>query len=152
MGRFSGISKARQSGGGNWWLKGKFRVRISKVEFREGHRGQSYIVESQVLTSSNPEVLVGETRSQVIKMDKESALGNIASFLCAAMASMTGENLDNPDANEIGESDVEASYGPDQPLVGVELNVEAIDIITKAGTPFTKVVYTPVKDGNVKAA
>lgn len=152
MGRFSGVTKARQMGGGNWWLKGRYRAKVTKVEFRNGHRGESFIVECEVLQSNNPEVLVGETRSQVIKMDKESALGNIGSFLCVCMSVMTGENLDNPDANEIGESDVEAAYGPDQPLVGVELDVEAIDIITKAGKPFTKIVYHVPADVKTKAA
>ena len=141
MGRFSGVNKARQSGGGNWWKKGKYRTRITKVEFRNGHKGESYIIEGEVLASSNPEILVGETRSQVIKMDKESALGNIGSFMGVCAAVMTGENLANPDLNEVTEADVEASHGEDQPLVGLELEIDAYDIETKAGNPFTVIKY-----------
>lgn len=141
MGIFGKATKDRQSGGGNWWKAGSYLAKITKVEFRNGHKGQSYIVECEVLASNNPAVLVGETRSQVIKMDKESASGNIGSFVCVCCALLSGKNLDNPDACEIEESDIEASCGPDQPFVGLEVAVEAVDIKTKAGGDFTKIIY-----------
>lgn len=144
MGKFAKSAKERQTGGGNWWKAGKFHAKISKVEFREaGHTGDSYIIECEVLSSNNPAILVGETRSQVIKMEKESAAGNIGSFVCVCCALLSGVNLDDPDKCEIEESDIIASYGPDQPFVGLEIDVEAIDITTRAGKPFTKILYSP---------
>jgi hypothetical protein len=152
MGKFSKAVKDRQSGGGSWWKAGKHRARITKVEFRNGHTGESYIVEGEVLSSTNPEIKVGETRSQVIKLDKASAAGNIGSFVCVCAAMLTGKNLDNPDACEIDESDIEASYGPDQPFVGLEVDVEGIDIKTRAGGDFTKIVYSVPEDVRQSAA
>lgn len=152
MGIFAKSVRDRQSGGGNWWKAGRYRGRVTKVEFKDGHKGQSYIIECEVLSSSNPEIKVGETRSQVIKMDKESASGNIGSFMCVCMAILTGENLDNPDKCEFEESDIEASFGVDQPLVGVELEIEAIDIKTRAGGDFTKIAYHVPADAKTQAA
>jgi hypothetical protein len=141
MGIFSKATTARQTGGGNWWKAGKFRGKISKVEYRDGHTGKSYIVECEVLSSNNPAVIVGETRSQVIKLDKASADGNIGSFMAVCLAVHSGQHLDNPDVIKFDESDIEASVGPDQPFVGLEVEIEAIDIKTRAGGDFTKIMY-----------
>jgi hypothetical protein len=152
MGKFSEINKHSQAGGGNWWKPGNYRARISSVKFQNGFKGEAYIIECEVLRSSNPDIKIGETRSQVIKLDKESALGNIASFLRVCQAILTGEGLDNPEALKVDESDVIDSYGADQPLVGVEIDVNAIDIMTKKGTPFTKIVYAVTADAKNQAA
>jgi hypothetical protein len=153
MGKFATSTKARQSGGGAWWDAGRYRARIGRVAFIEGgYNGDSYVIECEVLESSNPKIAVGETRSQPINMKHASSPGNIGSFVCVCAALLTGKNLDDPDACEIEESDIVASYGPDQPFVGLEVMIDAAVVKTRAGGDFTKVQYSIPDDAKAKAA
>jgi hypothetical protein len=153
MGKFAGAIKARQSGGGNWWEPGKYRARIDRVAFIEGgYNGDSYVIECEVLESNNPKIAVGEKRSQAINMKHASSPGNIGSFVCVGCAIKHGVNLDNPDACEIDESDIQASYGVDQPFAGLEVEVEAMMTKTRAGGDFTKVRYGVPSDVRSQAA
>ncbi len=144
MGLFSDINNHSQSGGGAWWKKGNYKIRIERVVFKHGFKGMSYIIESEVLESDNPEIEVGDKRSQVIKLEKTPAKGNIASFLrvCVATGTAldTGEVLD-VEKIAIEESDVEKSFGPEQPCAGLELELYCYDTQTQTGGNFTVCQY-----------
>jgi hypothetical protein len=166
-GRFASHLASRLSSRPRYWKPGEYRVRIKQVQFREGLRGSSYIVECDILESSNPEIKPGDDIGHVIRITAPSidpidecalvlapdSLDRIASFLrvCfATMLALEGKPVVDPNKLNVEEKDVEVSYCVDQPLTGVEIGVEAVDIVTASGKPFTKVVYKVLPE-NLKA-
>ena len=110
MGIFQGrgMSKQYGNGGGNWAPPGKFRVRINRCIGKKGYKGESAIVELEVvkaflvktrnpqnkdewIAADDPEKLVpaGTKYSWVNKMDKGPAAGNVADFVRVGLCSMS---------------------------------------------------------------
>lgn len=121
--------------GGNYLKDGKHTIEVVKVELKNSRSGvQFYIVEGKVVEtdSDHKNMKPGRTITWMVKMTLDSALNNIKNFLCAT----TGA-----DSDEIGKQEAMDSVAPEQPLAGVFVKCEATEITTKAGKPFTKVVW-----------
>jgi hypothetical protein len=155
MGLFSNIETESSTKGGYWFVPGNYRVRIKRTFVKETRGGSdAVIIETEILESNIPEIRpVGSAPSQVIMMNKDAAKGNVADFLRAAFSSaacMAGEPT-TPEEVPLNEELANNAFGEDSPLPGVELNVEAFNIKTKANTDFTKIMWT-VPDDIAKSA
>ena len=177
MGFFSGrnVNKHRQSGGGNFWTPGTYHVKVAKVELKDGFKGTTYIIEAEVLAVlaakgahkvGNAEFAasreVGDKPGQALKCEPgdkvkfEMTMGNIADFLRACFATMTaiesGEIVD-PKTINVDDDDVDASYGEEQPVTGLELELYAYGIETaKDKKPFTVIQYRPLEQYRAEKA
>ena len=134
MGIFGNIKDAKYSDGGVYLKKGVFRLEILKVLYKKTRQGKdAFIAEFKVLESTNTELLSGCVCSWMVTLDKEPALGNIKQFLAEALA----VNME-----QITEQIVEAVIDEAKnPLAGKFVRAAAVDIMTKAGRPFTKVKF-----------
>jgi hypothetical protein len=166
MGKFSdrhqGVNKARQTGGGVYWEPGSYRVRIEAVKYiEEGYKGESFIIEAKVLEvlrhvdvekrlskgkelTFNASRKAGEIVGQVIKMDQQSAEGNINNFIRASFATIQAQkgNPQKMDSIEFEDADVDWVVGEEQPCAGLELHLECYGVVTqKNNGPFTVCKY-----------
>ena len=142
MGLYGKISEAKYSDGGVYLKKGVFRLEILKVLHKTTRQNkEAFIAEFKVLESTNTELLPGCVCSWMVTLDKEPALGNIKQFLSEAMSTPAR----SVDMSEIVEQIVEfviAETGPkSNPLKGTIVRAAAVDIMTKANRPFTKVKF-----------
>lgn len=151
MGRYDGLSGAVASKGGVYMKPGKYRVRLSAVKDIVGQLGVPWtVVEFSILESNNPEVPVGSDRSWVVDMSPGNVMGlpNIKGFL-AAVSGVDG-TLDDGTSRIVAywrdktgvQNTVETIMGQyvvkENILEGTEMDLECVEITTKAGNPFTK--------------
>ncbi len=170
MGRFSGINNKSSTGGGVYWEPGVYKAKITGIKHKKGFKGESYIMEFEVLdvlvkrdaeerdgVRFNPSRRVGDVVSHVLKLEGENAelaLGNLADFLRAAFATMkakNGEIVALKDV-EIGDEDPEEAASDDQPLAGLEIEVQVQGTKTKKGNAFSNVKYLVPRDLLAQAA
>jgi hypothetical protein len=141
---------------GQYFKPGRYRVRIREVKKINGQKGEKFfVIETKVLESDNPEIQVGEERSQVVKMSNVMALINIKQFVAAA--SGVDPYLDKDDVNLLVEK-FWKEYHPqgvqlpfaaivDQFIVqanaleDVEMGLECVDVRTKEDGKFTKHIW-----------
>lgn len=145
MGMFKGVESARVPEGGVYFQPGVYLAKVLACKgFSNRRQIGTFVVECELLESSEPSLPAGSLVSQVITLDKESALGNIKGFIAAAM---------NDRAENVTEEmcDMVASAG--NPLKGTVLRVSASNIKTKAGKDFTKLTWLQPddKDGLARA-
>jgi hypothetical protein len=132
---FAGIEGARTSEGGVYFRPGAYEARVIAVKALKDRKGiGTFVVETELLASSNDKLPVGTMCSWVVKLDKEPALGNIKAFIAAAMKCA---------AKDVTAQAVEMVISEGNPLRDVVLKVSAQDIKTKAGNDFTKVTWLP---------
>ena len=135
MGNFSGIESAGFSeklppiSAGNYLLE----IQVIKVIATRA-KGNFVVSEFRVLESSGPEAApVGSLVSHMIKMSLDSALGNVKQLASGVLAKnpkeVTAENCDRMVSDE-------------NPCAGTVVRASAVEIKTKAGTPFTTVRYS----------
>lgn len=152
MGMFDGIEDAQVSKSGQYFKPGSYRVKIKAVKGQESSATPGkhfFIVETEVLESSNPDIPVGNERSQVITMGEQMALPNVKMF----MAAVSGVDPNSDTINEEVEAYWEPKLGQHMsfkdicelvtssanPLEGLELALVCEEITTKGtGKPFTK--------------
>jgi len=140
---FAGIEGARTSEGGVYFKPGAYEARVIAVKALKDRKGiGTFVVETELLESSNELLPKGTMCSWVVKLDKEPALGNIKAFIAAAMACA---------AKDVTAAAVEMVISEGNPLRDVVLKVSAQDIKTKAGNPFTKVTWLPKGAGAAAA-
>lgn len=130
---------------------GEYNVEILGVKHKAGgFKGESVIVNVQVLTSDNPEVQPGSVRSCAwnITKHKQMAHNNIKSFVCGVF----GMNDSAKDAEtksrvvHVSKRMVDA----DNPLQGVRVHLTTFNTKTQAGKDFTVLVWAPyTEDGYV---
>lgn len=129
MGRFSGVKDARMTMGGVYFLAGTYQVEIIKVHMVTSRKREDFFtIEAKILESDNAERKPGITCTQMIKMSQDAALGNIKGFVSAA--------YDTP-AEEVDEEVCELVVDEENPLGGLIVNLECVDITTRDGNPFT---------------
>jgi hypothetical protein len=124
-----------------YWRAGSYRASIERISFRYS---EAYIIEFKILSSTNSAINVGDEVGHVIKLNRELAIGEIASFVRVCKATALGirhKPIADPENLTLHERDVEDSYGNDQPFAGFEIAVECVDVVTKAGSSLTKVTY-----------
>lgn len=165
MSLFSGIKDVSISKSGQYFKPGHYKVRVKAVKVQDSQVGAAkkfFIVETEVLRSDCPDIVVGSERSEVIAMDNVMALPNVKAFIAAASGV-------DPNSEEINQ-EVEAHWkkrltdqkvlqqGEDvsfdqicdlvisaiNPLGGTELELECVNITTKGeGKDFTKHLWQP---------
>jgi hypothetical protein len=137
MGIFGNIKDAKYSDGGVYLKKGVYRLEILKVLYKKTRQQKdAFIAEFKVIDSTNTELLPGCVCSWMVTLDKEPALGNIKQFLAEALGCQMEQITEQIVEAVINESGEKAN-----PLGGKFIRAAAVDIMTKAGRPFTKVKF-----------
>ncbi len=137
------ISKAKFSEGSIWLLTGVYRLMIQACKHITTRKGvQAFVVEFEVLESSNPERVPGSMCSWMVTLDKEPALGNIKQFISTAVPCKP---------EQVNEEAVLAIVSEANPLKGRIVRCAATNIITKAGRDFTKVKFLEDSAGSAGA-
>lgn len=160
MGLFANVQEAEISQGGVYFEPGLYMVRVALVKTQRSQRNSRdyFISEHEILHSNNPKLTAGRKASQVIDISNVMGPSNIKAFVAAA----SGVDPSAPDVNDqlarvwadIVERELtieeicEFVVGGDNPLEGVTLFLEATEIRTRAGNPFTKHFWHPVTDEN----
>lgn len=147
------LNDFRGSGGGAYITdEGQFLIRLKEVKFKGKQNNPNatrFIVDFEVVESSIPDkVPVGARRGNVIKVGDheypETALGNMADCIRAF-----GVSFDlyyhNQSEFTADTYDVDRFFswhtGPDQPLKGVVVGLETVNITTRKNNIFTKHQY-----------
>jgi hypothetical protein len=135
---FTGIDSARVSKGGIYFKPGVYLAKVLACKgFQNRQQIGTFVIECELLESSEPSLPPGTLVSQVIMLNKEPALGNIKAFIAAAM---------KDDAKNVTEEMADLVASPGNPLKGIVLRVSASNIKTKAGAPFTKLTWLQPED------
>ncbi len=141
---FGGIEKATFSEGGVYVLPGVYRVKLLACKhIRTRTQKDAFVVEMEILESSNKERQPGSVMSWMVTMDKEPALGNVKQFISVAVPCAM---------DQVNEEGVLYIVGEKNPLKGRVLRIAATEIQTKAGRPFTKVKWLEDAVGAAAAA
>jgi hypothetical protein len=130
---FDGIEGARVSEGGVYFKPGAYKARILSVKALKDRKGVgTFVVECELLESSEAALPKGTVCSWVVKLDKEPALGNIKSFAAAA---------NGVQPKEVTAKAIELIVSAGNPLRDTVMKVSASNIKTKSGSDFTKVTW-----------
>ncbi len=137
MGLFGKIKEAKSSGGGIFFLPGKYALECRANKTGNTREGRPFFVaEFTILESTNPERPVGTSVSLMVMLDKyiETALGNVKGYVAAL--------FDIPEA-EVDEAGVESLVSAENPGAGMKVRAVASNTKTKAQKDFTKVEFEP---------
>jgi hypothetical protein len=171
MGIFDKVNEAESTRGGYYFEEGKYRVRLQRVFKKNTRKGiEMMIIETEILESTNPGRPVGTKPSVCYGDDKDATPGNVKGFFGVAFAAtqcmagtamtpmqaeqefLTADSKDAAAVKAVKER-CDQAVGDDNPLVGLELTVEAFPIKTRAGNDFTKIVWgIPSDIANAAAA
>jgi hypothetical protein len=135
MGLFGKIGEAKSSGGGIYFLPGKYELECRANKTGKTREGRPFFVcEFTIISSSNPERPSGTSVSMMVMLDKyiETALGNIKGYVSA---------LFGIPENDVDEAGVEQLVAADNPGAGLKIKAVASNTKTKAGKDFTKVQF-----------
>lgn len=140
-GRFGKLGAAR-IGKALYFAEGSYIVRIEKLLFKPNRNGRDmFIIETEVMESSNADRPVGCKPSQVIPMDQDAAWGNIKQFLGAVFGMADPDTYVPDDGSSVGdwwERQAEHVISDAQPLKGIQMKLVCTKIQTRAGNDFTK--------------
>lgn len=145
MGKFKGVSSAKVSAGGVYFLAGLYGVKVKRVHMITSRKKEDlFIVECVILTSNNDLRKPGTTCSWVVKMSQDAALGNIKGF----MAAINGidPNDDGAIEEQIGddlEELCETAVSDDNPLEDENIDLEVVNIKTREGNDFSLHKWKP---------
>ena len=140
MGIFSGIKDAQVSSGGVYFVPGLYpvvEVDACKMIFTRKNE-ELFVAECKIIESEVPERGPGTHASFTANITRhDAALGNIKGFMVAGF---------NCSADEITDDVAEEVVSARQPLAGVRLRLEAVNVGTRAGGDFTKHIWSQVGD------
>lgn len=143
MGKFSGIEDASISSGGVYFLAGKYIVKVKRCfTMRSRKKEDLFIVECEIIESTNEDRPAGTSASWVVNFKQDAALGNIKGFIGAANGLEDEASINA----EVTEEVCEYVVSDDNPLAGTVLLLEATDVKTRAGNPFTKHAWAPFSE------
>lgn len=139
-----GTVDAAQSGGVYLKSPGIYVLRIVKIKVDEARAGFPYfLAEFDIVESSHPELVVGTRASWMATMKnqtfKDTFRANVKGFVLAALQGSQPQVR----SENINDQVIAAVTGEQQPLTGVLVRAQATNIETKAGNPFTKVMFQP---------
>ena len=142
MSIFDKIGDASVSQGGNWIRPGKYTARVDGVKLVKKHTGEEFVaIEMKILTVIDDDDgnghKVDEDITHLLKVQNPSFLGNFKQFASTALG-CEADDLDKAAADKI--------TSDEQPLAGIEIAFTARQKPTKAGNPFTLVMYADVDD------
>ena len=142
MSMYSGIQEVKQPRRSQeetkWIQPGKFELEVTRVADGKADQGVGspfFVVEFEVLESSNPEISKGDTVSWMTMRKKfeKYFLADVSNFIAAAT---------NSHPHEVTPEVVEECTGDSQPLVGVVLSANAYNKQSQnTGKDFTVVNY-----------
>ena len=154
MGAFGGVQEATVTGGGVYFLPGRYKVNISACKVQSSKRnGKTYaIVEAEIVESTNADRGVGSRASQVIDLSNVMGPVNVKAFVaalsgCDPMAPDLNARLEITWTEALGrkvtvEQICETVFSEGGPAEGTELRLEVVEIETR-GTkqPFNKHIW-----------
>lgn len=152
MGMFSGIGEAEVGQSGIYFEPGLYVVEVLKVLAKMSRKGAMlYIIECEVLESSNAERPPGCKPAQVISMAHDAAFRNIKEFIAACNG--ISPTRERERANQsVGEDEANYSVDESNPLGGTKLRLTCTQIETRAGNPFTLHQWEPYEGASYHAA
>jgi len=150
------IAGAELYGTGNYIKAGKYRGVIRDVKIHESvHKKATYfLVEYDIQQTTAAEYKPGDSVTWRNNLDQPSGPSNALGFSMAVGKSCF-ENFDKSRATEKWNESLVAL--DENPARGLVMDMEAVDILTRAGNPFTKITWHPVgsmwpeDDGEVEA-
>lgn len=143
MGVFGKIGEAKYSEGGNYLKPGVYRLKTNACKYIKTRTAKdAFVVEFEVLASNNPDCSVGSLVSWMVTLDKEPALGNIKQFAMSVLAC---------DEDKITEQAIEFMVSEANPCKDKPVRACAVNIMTKANRPFTKVKFIVDAEGEAAA-
>jgi hypothetical protein len=131
---------------GNYFTgDGEYDVIIHAVKHKNGYKGESVIVNVEVIASNNPDVPIGTPKSCAFNLTKQPilALGNIKAVVCG----IYGWDASKKDAetkakvNMVSKRMVEA----DNPLQGIKVHLTTFMTKTSKGGDFTNLKWDPYR-------
>lgn len=142
----SDLANVDAASGGGVYLKapGLYVLRIAKVKVDEARAGFPYfLAEFDIVESSHPD-LPKETRASWMATMKNATFrdtfrANVKGFV---LATLQGQQPGFR-GDQVNDQVIAAVTGEQQPLTGMLVRAQASDISTKAGNPFTKVLFQP---------
>lgn len=154
MGRFN--KKGLKDKGGNkrnpYFEPGNYMVTINRCsEIKTRHGGEFCVIECKINQSTCDELKPGMTAASFINLNNDMTEDNIADFLRASLFALAKSNGQDPGVKTWEELEVDGEdYDGDEgivseenPLAGLDMEVEAFNVTTKAGKPFTVVRFLP---------
>lgn len=134
--------------GGGVYLKapGIYTLRVAKVKVDEARAGFPYfLAEFDIVESSHADLPQGTRVSWMATMKnatfKDTFRANVKGFVLAVIqGGQPGFR-----SEQINDQVIAAVTSEQQPLTGMLVRAQASDITTRAGTPFTKVLFQPAQ-------
>lgn len=144
MGMFRGMNDADPAGTRNpYFLEGKYVVRIvSCATIASRLNVPFFIVESEIMESTNEELPVGVTVSTLYNLQKDMGLPNVKRFIGVANGLTDPEEI----KEQVTEEVAELTVSEEQPLTGVILRVNARKHVTKKGDEIVVVDWMPYEN------
>jgi hypothetical protein len=143
---FSGVDSVKPAAEStrSYFLPGKYKVRLENVLiYKRRLGGKLFIVETEVLESSHPDIQPGETRNWVQPMEVDAAMPRIKTFMGAAHGFCPKRNLDAL-SKFVTKEVCDAAVSPENPLKGKELKLECHNKKSiKTGKDFTVHLWLP---------
>lgn len=153
---FADMASAPLNSKGNYMDAGVYVVESKVIKVKDGFKGKSFIFEFKILKSNNKAHEVGSTGSQVVKLDKPQAWGDIKSLMFALALGIDPKTVRDPkqdkelheEATNIAKAALDPDHAKDlgeEPnfLIGVPVRLECIKVKTQKGTDFTVHNYSP---------
>ena len=147
---------AQVYGKGQYFSKGLYLLKVKLMKYQrtmvDNVLKESIVVEFEVLETSNPEVLKGETRSVVFAFHNQGWLSRFKAFVLALVGVNPDGNVD-PAAQEAAidiyvalrdDNERKRLELPEQIGVGMLVHAEAIPGTSRKGNPVTNMKWTPV--------
>ena len=135
---FTGIEKAQTYGASQYLKPGQYTLTVDNVSVIDSKRtpGRRYfLVEFCVVATDSDYYKEGDTVSWMVDLSRaDTAFPNIKGFAVAL--------LDNINEDEVTSEAMDALISDDQPARGLSVCANAFEITTRAGNPFTKVVWS----------
>jgi hypothetical protein len=146
---FEKIAGAKVNKGGVFYIPGSYTSAIDALKMTKNYKGHDcFVAETEVLESTNPERPKGSKPSVVLNLtSNEMAAGDALALVAAAMGL---DPSNEAELEKITEDVVAKVTGPDNPLRGQRIHINATNIKVGKGLPedqkrdFTKLVYSPV--------
>jgi len=133
MGSFKGIESAKVQQGGVYLLQGTYDLLIGSAKVGKSRKGEEFFaVDFEIEQSTHPDRPAGSQVSWMTMRRFDGYLPAVKGFLLAAMDAQEGD---------VTEEVCDTAVGVDQPLAGQRVKAQVIDIVTRAGKPFTKVQF-----------
>jgi hypothetical protein len=158
MGIFGSVQDASVTGGGVYFLPGKYKVTITgcKVQTSKRNAHTYAIVECEIVESTNAERPSGSRASQVIDLGNVMGPVNVKAFVAAlsgiadpAAADVNGQ-IEAVWSEALGrrvnvEAVCEVVFSEGGPAEGTILDLEVAEITTRGtGKPFNKHFWSPL--------